>query len=518
MVATTATAEAAEAAATAEAVEAVEAVATAEAVEAVEAENRWFWIWTETGSRLIELEDSTAFYDIHGNGYRHHLSWVSADDGILAYDRDGDGGISEREEISFVDYVEGARTDLEGLRHFDTNGDDVFDSSDAEWSQFVVWQDLDQDGVSDPGELRTLDEAGIRSISLVSSGEPETRADGTRVFGRGTYEVEHGGTLVTRELLDVELRVSPWGFREADGGVEIQWNDGGECGDTFIATSDAPLTLDLASSGYCAVIGGGGDDRLGHSGSDTVMLAGEGGDDELRGGAGGDLILGGEGNDELYGRGGTDIMDGGSGADRLDGEEDDDALHGGAGGDTLDGGAGRDAVSYETSDAGVTVDLRDADGDGNHDTATGGHAEGDRIRNFEDVVGSAHDDVLTGDDGANWLDGGDGDDRLSGGAGDDELVGGDGRDTMYGGTGDDVLVAGSNAGGGWQELYGEAGNDTYRIGMADGLVRIGSAAESTATGDANAVEFTDLALAEVEFTFHDYTEGGTVDSPRAWRW
>ena len=447
------------------------------------------------GVELIELEDSAAFYDIHGTGFDHHMSWVGADDGILAYDANGDGVIDERGEISFVEYLAGARTDLEGLRHFDSNGDGVFDSSDAEWHKFRVWQDLDQDGVSDPGELRTLDEVGIQSISLESTGGTETRGDGTRIFGHGTYVVDDGGVPVTRELLDVALRVSPWGFRETEDGVAIRWTDGEEAVAAFLATSDAPLTLDLAGSGYRGAVGGGGADRLSSSGSDTVMLAGMDGDDVLRGGSGSDLILGGAGDDELHGGAGTDIVDGGGGADRVEAGDGEDLVHGGAGSDTLDGGADRDAVSYETSDAGVTVDLRDADGDGDHDTASGGHADGDRIRNFEDVVGSAYDDTLTGDDGANWLEGG------------------EGRDVLHGGAGDDVLAAGINEGGGWQELYGEAGNDTYLIGMADGMVRIGSAAESAATGDADTVEFTDLSLADVEFTFHDYTEGGTVNSP-----
>lgn len=61
----------------------------------------------------------------------------------------------------------------------------------------------------------------------------------------------------------------------------------------------------------------------------------------------------------------------------------------------LDGGAGRDAVSYRSSDAGVTVSLKDG-------TASGGHAENggqkDTIRNFERVHGSNHADSLTGGD------------------------------------------------------------------------------------------------------------------------
>ena len=314
-----------------------------------------------------------------------------------------------------------------------------------------------------------MDEVAIRSISLVSSGESETRPDGTQIFGQGTYSTGSEVSTVTNNLLDVSLRVSPWGFRETEDGVEIRWNQSEEAFDVFVSTSDESVTLDLATAGHSMAVGGSGADRFSNSGTQSVLLAG-------------------------FGDAGGDILDGGAGAVRLDGEAGDDALHGGAGADTLDGGAGSDVVSYDTSDAGVTVDLRDADADGYHDTATGGQAQGDSLRNFEHVVGSAHNDVLSGDGGANWLEGG------------------AGRDVLTGGAGDDTLYAGSNDTGGWQELYGEAGDDTYLIGHADGQVRIGAAAESATTGSADRVVFTDLTLADVEFTYHDYTEGGTVES------
>ena len=136
------------------------------------------------GVELVALEDSTAFYDINGDGYRERMAWASADAGFLAYDKDSDGVISAHDELSFVSYVEGAQTDLEGLAHFDTNGNGELDPGDAEWSKFRVWQDLDQDGESDPGELRTLAEAGIASISLTSDGVEQTVA-GNTVFGEG---------------------------------------------------------------------------------------------------------------------------------------------------------------------------------------------------------------------------------------------------------------------------------------------------------------------------------------------
>ncbi len=154
------------------------------------------------GVELVALEDSTAFYDINGDGYRTRMAWAAADDGFLAYDKDGDGRIAAHDELSFVSYVPGARTDLEGLRHFDTDGDGQLDPEDAEWALFRVWQDLDRDGESDPGELRSLDEAGIRSIALTSDGVVRSVA-GNTVFGEGQYVGKDG----PRAFWDVSLRV-----------------------------------------------------------------------------------------------------------------------------------------------------------------------------------------------------------------------------------------------------------------------------------------------------------------------
>ncbi len=61
----------------------------------------------------------------------------------------------------------------------------MLDAQDAEWSKFRVWQDLDQDGESEAGELRTLDEAGITSISLTSDRVEQTVA-GNTVFREGS--------------------------------------------------------------------------------------------------------------------------------------------------------------------------------------------------------------------------------------------------------------------------------------------------------------------------------------------
>ena len=156
-------------------------------------------------------------------------------------------------------------------------------------------------------------------------------------------------------------------------------------------------------------------------------------------------------------------------------------MRGDQGADILDGGAGlSDWVYYNASNAAVAVDL-------GANTASGGHAAGDSITGVERVLGSDHDDTLTGDDGANHLRGGAGDDtlsgddnadRLEGGAGNDLLHGNHGKDTLLGGQGDDQLSDWA----GWSRLDGGSGNDRLFAG-AGGDTLIGGRGNDTLRGD-----------------------------------
>lgn len=145
----------------------------------------------------------------------------------------------------------------------------------------------------------------------------------------------------------------------------------------------------------------------------------------------GNDLTGGAFNDDISGLGGDDRLEGLEGDDLLAGGEGDDYLEGGAGADTLDGGDGFDVVSYETSDAGVNVNLELG--------GIGGHAEGDEYIDIEDVIGSAYGDLIAGSEGANWIWGGSGDDIIEGRGGNDVIAGGAGSDILIGGDGLDQL-------------------------------------------------------------------------------
>jgi Ca2+-binding RTX toxin-like protein len=118
------------------------------------------------GIELTSWQTSPVGFDMDADGNPEATGWVGADDALLALDRDGDGAITDGSEISFIEDLPGALSDLEGLAAFDTDADGYFDAGDARYGEFRVWQDANHDGVSQTEELRTLGEHGITAINL----------------------------------------------------------------------------------------------------------------------------------------------------------------------------------------------------------------------------------------------------------------------------------------------------------------------------------------------------------------
>jgi Ca2+-binding RTX toxin-like protein len=181
------------------------------------------------------------------------------------------------------------------------------------------------------------------------------------------------------------------------------------------------------------------------------------------GNAGANVIIGNSANNILAGLGGADTIDGGGGVDtvtyaaspsavnislaagtasggdaqgdvltnieNITGSNFDDTIEGDGGPNLLIGGGGTDTLTYVHASAGVNVSLLLTTAQN-----TGG-AGIDTVSQFENLVGSAFSDTLTGTTGANVL---------TGGAGDDSLVGSTGADTMIGGTGDDTFSVDSS--------------------------------------------------------------------------
>jgi trimeric autotransporter adhesin len=120
------------------------------------------------GVGLIHRDDTSVAFDWDQDGTGDDTGWFSGNDAALVLDRNADGQI-DANELSFVDEKPEALSDLDGLSAFDSNGDGLLSSADEGFAQFGLWQDRNQDGISDSSELVGLSDAGIQSISLAKT-------------------------------------------------------------------------------------------------------------------------------------------------------------------------------------------------------------------------------------------------------------------------------------------------------------------------------------------------------------
>lgn len=145
------------------------------------------------------IEYGHVVMDVTGDGLAERTAWTGANDGVLVWDKHGDGVVHDSSQYAFTQY--GGSTDLQGLAaRFDTNHDGVFDANDKEFSQFAVWRDANQNGLSDAGEVRSLADWGITSIGLTSDGQVR-HGDGVIEFGRTSATMADGSSMLVADAM-----------------------------------------------------------------------------------------------------------------------------------------------------------------------------------------------------------------------------------------------------------------------------------------------------------------------------
>ncbi len=152
------------------------------------------------GVEPVDIYDSTALFDMAGTGGRQQTGWVAADDAILVVDLNHNGLIDDRTELLSEHFKDETFVDGEAaLASLDENADGVIDQSDAGYAALLLWQDLNQDGVSDDGELSSLQERGVESINL--GWTPLNDAEGTtELVAEGSFDWEDGSSGVLQDV------------------------------------------------------------------------------------------------------------------------------------------------------------------------------------------------------------------------------------------------------------------------------------------------------------------------------
>jgi hypothetical protein len=117
------------------------------------------------GVHMTSLASGVAF-DLLATGAPVRTAWITKGDAWLALDRNGNGVIDSSAEL-FGEHQ--AANGFAALAELDANGDGVVDARDPVYAELVVWRDANANGVSDPGELVSLEAAGVRSIALAAT-------------------------------------------------------------------------------------------------------------------------------------------------------------------------------------------------------------------------------------------------------------------------------------------------------------------------------------------------------------
>ncbi|HYD16978.1 MAG TPA: type I secretion C-terminal target domain-containing protein, partial [Patescibacteria group bacterium] len=200
------------------------------------------------GFDIVGQENGVRF-DMTNDGQADKTSWVAANDGFLAIDANHDGVIGSQSELFGNNATAG--DGFASLAQYDSNNDGAIDANDAQFGDLQVWQDLNQDGVSQAGEFQSLSAHGISSISLdavvsgqviadsgVSATSTVTYADGsTTQVGDVWFNVQdaadHTGVTFQGDAYD-DIVTGTFKDDYLGGGAGYNELTGGEGGDTFL--------------------------------------------------------------------------------------------------------------------------------------------------------------------------------------------------------------------------------------------------------------------------------------------
>jgi len=149
------------------------------------------------GLELTQQDGSDVYFDVDHDGFSERSAWVGGDDGFLARDINSNGNIDDVSEL----FGDATTSGFSALAALDSNQDGKISAADTAFSTLRVWRDLNGNGTTDEGELKTLTETGITEISLVTSTPAQGNIRGNTITAEATFTRTDGSTSKISDVL-----------------------------------------------------------------------------------------------------------------------------------------------------------------------------------------------------------------------------------------------------------------------------------------------------------------------------
>ena len=143
------------------------------------------------GITSSSLANSSVYFDYDGDGVIEKTAWIESGDAFLVYDKNNDGIISDGSEL-FGEHFKlssgkNAKDGYEALKEFDSDGNGIINKLDAKFSELLIWQDTNLNGITDSGELKNLSDLGITSIGLPIAENFSIAENGNIITNKSTF-------------------------------------------------------------------------------------------------------------------------------------------------------------------------------------------------------------------------------------------------------------------------------------------------------------------------------------------